>query len=104
MQNIGTRTKIEDEKKQVQARRLPWIIPEQCEGCAACVAKCPTKCLSMNKTRHHGVEVPWLDQPDACIGCGKCEQACLMGAITITGYTDMAKLRLANKKKILEAE
>lgn len=102
----NSRTSRQQNKQAVKNRsgRLPWIMPEQCESCNACVAKCPAGCLKINQTRHNGVDVPWLDGPDACVGCGKCEMACPFGAISMTGYADLARQRLANKQKILGVE
>lgn len=75
---------------------LPWIIPESCEGCADCVSACPHG-LSMHETSNEGVFVPWLDDVDACFGCGRCELACTWGAISMTTYVDDARRRLREK-------
>ena len=74
------------------AARLPWVIPEYCEGCTSCVAACPKGLLSM---RHLGEEqyVPWLDDPDACTGCGRCADVCGLGGIAMTGHTAEARRR-----------
>jgi len=76
---------------------LPWVIPEQCEGCADCVSACPQRALVMVKASD-GVFVPWLDAVDLCTGCGKCEAACTWGAISLTRYVDMARERLLTRR------
>lgn len=37
--------------------------------------------------------VPWLDEPEVCNGCGRCADACGLGAIAMTGYVDDARAR-----------
>ena len=51
--------------------------PELCNHCGspACVAECPTG--AMHKRDEDGVV---LSDPDVCIGCGTCVQACPYGA------------------------
>ena len=80
-----------------RATMLPWVIPEQCEGCADCVSACPRRGLVMVETTD-GVFVPWLDQVDLCTGCGKCEAACTWGAISMTSYVDLARERFLTRR------
>ena len=77
-------------------RRLPWVIPEYCEGCTSCVAACPKGLIEM---RRHGEDghIPWIDDPDACTGCGRCAEMCGMGAIGMTEYVEEARNRFASR-------
>ena len=77
---------------------LPWVIPEQCEACADCVNACPIYSLEMWETANPDFSIPWLSNPDACIGCGKCEEACVWGAINMTTYVDEARARLFTRR------
>ncbi len=73
-------------------KRMPWVIPEYCEGCTACIAACPRNGLFMcafGEDQH----VPWLENPDLCTGCGLCAQACGLGGIAMTEYVDEARRR-----------
>jgi len=73
-------------------RRMPWVIPEYCEGCTSCVAACPKKGLSM-RDWGEDEQVPWLDDPDLCTGCGLCADACGLGGIAMTEYVSEARQR-----------
>lgn len=77
---------------------LPWVIPEYCEACADCVNVCPVYGLEMWHTENPDFSIPWLSNPDSCIGCGKCEEACTWGAINMTSYVDDARERLFTKQ------
>lgn len=77
---------------------LPWVIPEMCEGCTECVSVCPTDCLQMVETSHAGVYIPWIDNVDACTGCGKCQHACTWLAISLTSCVDEARERFLTVK------
>jgi len=77
---------------------LPWVIPENCEGCADCVSACRRGCLAMHATAREGVYVPWLDDVGACTGCGRCEVTCTWGAISMTAYVENARRRFAEKR------
>ncbi|MCL4456892.1 MAG: 4Fe-4S dicluster domain-containing protein [Nitrospirae bacterium] len=94
-----TKSEVEQEKKVVK-KALPWVIPAQCEGCTDCVNACPVHGLEMWETENEGVFIPWLSNPDACIGCGKCEKACTWGAISLTSYVDDARQRFLTKKPL----
>jgi NAD-dependent dihydropyrimidine dehydrogenase PreA subunit len=71
---------------------MPWVIPEYCEGCTACVAACPKALLAMRPHAEHEFIV-WLDDPDACTGCGRCADACGLGGIAMTKYVAEARTR-----------
>lgn len=47
---------------------------EQCTGCSACFATCPTQCITMEKDEK-GFLYPKADE-SKCIHCGKCERVC----------------------------
>lgn len=79
---------------------LPWITPEQCEGCADCVSACPVYGIEMWESDNSEFHIPWLSNPDSCIGCGKCEGACTWGAISMTTFIEDARKRLFTKKPI----
>lgn len=95
---LKTEITNEERKKTATQRVLPWVIPMQCEGCADCVNSCPVHGLEMWETENHGVFIPWLSNPDACIGCGKCEKACTWGAVSLTSYVKEARLRFLTKR------
>lgn len=77
---------------------LPWVIPEHCEACADCVNACPVYGLEMWETEDPDYSIPWLSNPDACIGCGKCEEVCTWGAINMTSFVADARERLFTKR------
>lgn len=79
---------------------LPWVIPEYCEACADCVSACPVYGLEMWETENRDFSIPWLSNPDVCIGCGKCEESCIWGAISMTSYLDDARERLFTKRPL----
>jgi len=76
---------------------LPWVIPEQCEGCSECVNVCPEKCLFMRETLNSDVFIPWMENTDACSGCGKCQNSCIWLAISLTSWVDDARVRFLTK-------
>lgn len=77
---------------------LPWVIQEYCESCADCVNVCPVYGLKMWETEDPDYSIPWLSNPDACIGCGKCEEVCTWGAISMTSFVADARERLFTKR------
>jgi NADH:ubiquinone oxidoreductase subunit F (NADH-binding)/Fe-S-cluster-containing hydrogenase component 2/(2Fe-2S) ferredoxin len=77
---------------------LPWVIPEQCEGCSDCVDACMVHGLKMYKTQKEGVFLPWLSDPDACVSCGKCAAVCATGGIILTTYIEEDKERFMTKR------
>ena len=54
---------------------LPTLNEKLCNGCADCVAVCPTECLAMQS------EIPCLVRPLDCIDCALCEIICPEDAI-----------------------
>lgn len=59
-------------------QRLPGLrisIEGDCNGCGACIEKCPVRAISLN---HRGAEIS-----DECKGCGICMHACPRGAISL---------------------
>ncbi len=76
---------------------LPWIAPEQCEGCADCAQACPPGVLVMCDCEHEGFAHPWILDAGGCTGCGLCERACVWGAIQLTTYVEEALDRLRTR-------
>lgn len=77
---------------------LPWVIPEQCEGCSDCVDACIVHGLKMYKTKKEGMFLPWLAEPNECVSCGKCAAVCATGGIIMTTYINEAIDRFLNKR------
>ena len=46
-----------------------------CCGCTACVTAGPAQCVVMRRDRE-GFDYPFVNSPDLCINCGKCEKVC----------------------------
>lgn len=76
--------------------RMPWVIPEYCEGCTSCIAACPVKGLAM-RAFGEDEHVPWLENPDLCTGCGRCADACGLGGIAMTEYVEQARRRFTDQ-------
>ncbi len=77
---------------------LPWVIPEQCEGCSDCVDACIVHGLKMYKTSKEGIYLPWLKDPDLCVSCGKCAAVCATGGIILTTHIEEARERFLSKR------
>lgn len=101
-------TKIKDininNKVEKLPKRLPWVIPANCEGCGSCVNHCKRGCLKMMETNIEGIFVPWLEEPHKCSGCGQCTSSCIMGAISMTNYVDMAAMRFKEQLPVIPTE
>jgi 2-oxoglutarate ferredoxin oxidoreductase subunit delta len=54
------------------------IHKHRCKSCGICVALCPKKVLAQDEN-----ERLYVSDPDACIGCKICEQACPDFAIEV---------------------
>ena len=77
-------------------KRMPWVIPEYCEGCTSCIAACPKRGLAMRAFGEDEL-IPWLNDPDMCTGCGLCADACGLGAIVMTEYVEEAAMRFRDR-------
>jgi len=54
----------------------------------------------MLETANAGIFIPWLDNVDACTGCGKCQNACTWLAISLTSYVEEARARFLKKMSL----
>ena len=54
---------------------MPWIKQESCDGCTACVEKCPATAISIREDIK-----AWIHD-DKCIHCGTCQEVCPQGAV-----------------------
>lgn len=79
---------------------LPWVIPEQCEGCSDCVDACIVHGLQMCKTEKEGIFLPWLSDPDQCVSCGKCAAVCATGGVVLTTHIKEAQERFLTKRPL----
>ncbi len=83
---------------KIGGRLIPWVVPEQCEGCSDCVHACAVQGLKMYETGNEGIFIPWLSDPDACVSCGKCAAVCCSGGIVLTTHVEEAKQRFLTKR------
>jgi NAD-dependent dihydropyrimidine dehydrogenase PreA subunit len=62
---------------------MAYVIAEPCidRNDQSCVAVCPVDCISSVQ----GMDRKFYIDPNGCIGCGSCEQACPNGAIFEAG-------------------
>ena len=58
-----------------QARRVAWIDPERCIGCAKCIAACPVDAIIGASKWLHAVV------PQSCTGCDLCVAPCPVDCI-----------------------
>lgn len=80
-------------------KRLPWVVPEYCEGCTSCVGACPKGILDMHESAED-TPIPWLDDPSGCTGCGRCEESCPFGGIAMTAHVKEATMRFADRRPL----
>ncbi len=78
------RNEFEDHiyKKKCTARSCRALIhyrieAEKCTGCTRCARNCPVNAIDGEVKKPHTIN------PDICIKCGKCEEACRFHAITV---------------------
>lgn len=83
---------------KIGRRILPWVVPEQCEGCSDCVHACIVQELRMYGTGNEGVFIPWLSDPDLCVSCGRCAAVCSSGGIILTSFVEEARMRFLTKR------
>ncbi|MGF1508590.1 MAG: 4Fe-4S dicluster domain-containing protein [Myxococcota bacterium] len=62
-------------------RPKPVFDPESCNGCGACVDRCPFGVIELEGPPFRGAAI--LRHPDACVSCGECEAACSKGAVRL---------------------
>jgi len=62
---------------------------EECIFCGACARKCPSQCITVDKTA-----ATWTLDPMACVGCGICVSACPKSCLSQeTAYRRPATIR-----------
>ena len=73
---------------------------DECVGCGACAAVCPSKAITVTDT---DIRVLRIDH-GLCIFCRKCEDTCPWEGITLTGTFEMATLDKRNVYDEVEHE
>ena len=54
---------------------------DKCIGCESCVVLCRRKVLDMRYD--FDSYYAWAKYPEDCVGCGKCQNMCIAGAIDL---------------------
>ena len=61
----------------MKIKEKPWINPDTCAGCSACVENCPMNCIQIEEPKFHGdIHTIACADTDKCIGCGICMEKC----------------------------
>lgn len=91
---------------------LPEVDADKCTACGACVKACPKTIIELRKKwpKNRAVYVSCVSKDKGatvvkackagCIACGKCENVCAFGAITVENniaYIDPEKCKLCRK-------
>lgn len=63
-----------DERFNAKNAKRGYFITDECDGCRACVSKCPEGCIDVSM-------VPAVIDQERCTRCGNCEMACFQEAI-----------------------
>jgi hydrogenase-4 component H len=74
------------------AKGRPSLDVDCCDGNGACQTACPTTAIVLGTPRPEGGRSFTLDY-GACVFCGRCAEACLPGALNMTGDYALAVLR-----------
>ncbi len=69
---------------------VPWIDPERCDGCDACVRGCPHGALELRRDEE-GRAIDYHVRPERCSGCGLCVDLCEAAAIEIRSDSPTAQ-------------
>jgi MinD superfamily P-loop ATPase len=69
---------------------MPWIRKELCDGCTACVGRCPATAISVRE------DLKAFIHDHKCFHCGACAEACRRGAVR----PDSERLPLAVKENV----
>jgi hydrogenase-4 component H len=70
----------------------PNLDVDRCDGNGACQIACPTTAIVLGAPRPDGNRSFTLDY-GACVFCGRCAEACVPVALTMTGDYALAALR-----------
>jgi electron transport complex protein RnfB len=73
--------------------RLAWIDPEQCIGCARCLAPCPVDAILGASRQMHSVIASW------CTGCELCLPACPVDCIHMVPWPPSATVPTAPQNR-----
>lgn len=73
---VRTPLRFGDERMNAGIEKRSYFITEDCDGCRACVSKCPEGCIDVSM-------VPAVIDQQRCTRCGNCEMACFQEAIVI---------------------
>lgn len=71
---VRTPIRFGDDRVRAGATRRAYVITDECDGCRACVSKCPEGCIDVSS-------VPAVIDQNRCTRCGNCEMACFQEAI-----------------------
>ena len=71
-------------------RTAPWQVAGECCGCGACAAVCPQGAIAVRRDER-GFRRAVVD-PEKCVRCGRCREACPFSAPKGASVTDMQGL------------
>jgi formate hydrogenlyase subunit 6/NADH:ubiquinone oxidoreductase subunit I len=71
-------------------RGTPVLIADRCESLGDCETACPTSAIQLSETTEGLV---WQLDYGLCVFCGRCIQACSVGAIVADPTFELAQVR-----------